>query len=309
MPREAAYTEVRSIKCNQGALRAVRFNVDGDYIITSGSDRTIKLWSAERGALLSTYSGHSGEVLDARGSCDNAQILSSSTDKTATIWDVETSRPLRRLRAHNATVTTSIFNEDSTLAITGSRDNSVKIWDMRSKSNTNPIQTLEEPTDGITGLAVNNNGILVGSADSFTRFYDVRNGKLSVDCMGEAVTFVVISRDSASHLVSVADGTCKLIDKDTGQALACYKGFSNSNYNDYKIEATFDFSDSLILVGSPLSKVYVYELISEKILQEIGVVGPVVSIASHGTKDKFVCGSGGVCTLFDGDSDAGEAVD
>lgn len=47
------------------------FLVDGDYIITTGSDRTLKLWAAETGALLLTYSGHSGEVLDARGSCDN----------------------------------------------------------------------------------------------------------------------------------------------------------------------------------------------------------------------------------------------
>ena len=30
--------------CQQGAVRAVRFNVDGDYVITSGSNKTIKLW-------------------------------------------------------------------------------------------------------------------------------------------------------------------------------------------------------------------------------------------------------------------------
>ncbi len=92
---------------------------------------------------------------------------------------MESGRALRRLRGHAATVTTTVFNEESTLAISGSQDNSVKIWDLRSKSNTTPIQTLEEPGDGITSIAVNNNGILVGSADGFTRFYDIRNGKMS----------------------------------------------------------------------------------------------------------------------------------
>jgi len=228
------------------------------------------------------------------------QLLSSSTDKTTTIWDVESGRPLRRLRAHAATVTTTVFNEESTLAISGSQDNTVKIWDLRSKSNTNPIQTLEEPTDGITSIAINNNGILVGSADSFTRFYDIRNGKLSEDCMGEAVTSVSISRDNASHLVSVGDGTCKLIDKDTGQLLACYKGYTTQNFHDYKVEASFDYMDELVFVGSPLRKVVIFDLISERVLKEISTDSPVVSLSNHGSKDRFAIATGGTLILFDG---------
>jgi WD40 repeat protein len=33
--------------CQQGALRAVRYNVDGDYILTCGSNKTVKLWNAK----------------------------------------------------------------------------------------------------------------------------------------------------------------------------------------------------------------------------------------------------------------------
>lgn len=33
------------IDCQQGAVRAVRYNVDGNYALTAGSDRTIKLWN------------------------------------------------------------------------------------------------------------------------------------------------------------------------------------------------------------------------------------------------------------------------
>lgn len=237
------------------------------------------------------------------------QIVSSSTDKTSTLWDVETGRALRRLRAHASTVTTTIFNEESTLAVSGSRDNTVRIWDLRSKSNTNPIMTLEEPTDGITSIAINNNGILVGSADSFARFYDIRHGKLSGDCMGEAVTCACISRDNASHLLSVADGTCKLVDKDTGQLLACYKGYTNTNYHDYKVEATFDYTDEIILVGSPLGKTYVFDLISEKVRQEIPASGPVVSLSSHPGKDQFMVASGGLVYVYDDGSGQDQAMD
>lgn len=95
---------------------------------------------------------------------------------------------------------------------------------------------MDDATDTITSLVVTNDAILVGSADGYTHLYDIRQGKMSTNCMNEAVTSVAISRDMASHLISVADGTVKLIDKDSGELLACYKGHTDVNYKDYKIE-------------------------------------------------------------------------
>lgn len=61
----------KEIACKQGAVRAVRFNVEGEYCLTCGSDKSVKLWNPYRGALLKTYSGHGYEVLDAQSSCDS----------------------------------------------------------------------------------------------------------------------------------------------------------------------------------------------------------------------------------------------
>lgn len=38
---------------------------DGNYLLSCGSDKSLKLWSVSRGTLLKTYSGHGYEVLDA----------------------------------------------------------------------------------------------------------------------------------------------------------------------------------------------------------------------------------------------------
>ncbi len=37
---------------------------DGNYVLSCGSDKSLKLWSASRGTLLKTYTGHGYEVLD-----------------------------------------------------------------------------------------------------------------------------------------------------------------------------------------------------------------------------------------------------
>ena len=37
---------------------------DGNYCLTCGSDKTVKLWNPHTGLLLKTYVGHGQEVLD-----------------------------------------------------------------------------------------------------------------------------------------------------------------------------------------------------------------------------------------------------
>lgn len=41
--------------------------VDGNYCLTCGSDKTLKLWNPHKGTALRTYQGHGYEVLDATG--------------------------------------------------------------------------------------------------------------------------------------------------------------------------------------------------------------------------------------------------
>ena len=47
-------------------MRAVRFSVDGNYCMTAGQDKNVKLWNPNKGRSLKTYSGHGYEVLDVK---------------------------------------------------------------------------------------------------------------------------------------------------------------------------------------------------------------------------------------------------
>ena len=78
-PLASTDTELPTLKilvvdCRQGAVRAVRYSVDGNYCMTAGQDKSVKLWNPNKGRPLKTYSGHGYEVLDVRGSCDNSQV-------------------------------------------------------------------------------------------------------------------------------------------------------------------------------------------------------------------------------------------
>ena len=106
---------------------------DGNYCLTCGSDKSVKLWNPHRNLLLKTYHTHAYEVLDAQASCDNSQICTCGMDKYVCVTDVATGKSLRKYRGHAGIVNCVKYNEDSSVILSGSTDNSVRIWDCKSR--------------------------------------------------------------------------------------------------------------------------------------------------------------------------------
>nr|XP_033781363.1 WD repeat domain-containing protein 83 [Geotrypetes seraphini] len=269
---------VRSVECKQGAVRAVRFNVDGNYCLTCGSDKSLKLWNPHKGTLLKTYSGHGYEVLDAAGSYDNSQLCSCGSDKTVVIWDVAKGHVIRKFRGHAGKVNCVQFNEDATIVISGSIDSSVRCWDCRSRR-PEPIQVLNEAKDGVSSLKVTDHEILSGSVDGQVRRYDLRMGQLYADYVGSPVTSVCFSKDGQCVLASSLDATLRLLDKDTGELLGHYEGHQN---RECKLECCLTEKDTHVLSGSEDGHVYFWDLVEGSLVLCMAVGrGVVQSLAYH----------------------------
>ncbi|CAB3366678.1 Hypothetical predicted protein [Cloeon dipterum] len=262
---EALSSCIRTIDCKQGAVRAVRFNADGSYCLTCGSDRKIKLWNPNKNLLLKTYPGHGKEAMDVAGSCDSAKLVSCGADKMVIIWDVATGQSLRRYRGHATVVSCVRFNEDSSVVISGSHDNSVRIWDTRSNIY-DPIQILNDAKDSITSIQVTENKILTGSVDGKIREYDLRAGQLTTDTLGEATTSVTYTRDGQCVLASCADASVRLIDTTAGELLNEFRGHTTK---DYCVETATGPGDSTILCGSSDGCVWIWELVTGNVLGKL----------------------------------------
>lgn len=269
----------KEIACKQGAVRAVRFNVEGEYCLTCGSDKSVKLWNPYRGALLKTYSGHGYEVLDAQSSCDSSHIVSCGMDKTIILWDVSTGQSLRKYRGHLGTVNCVKFNEDSSVAISGSVDTSIRCWDCRSKK-PEAFQIMQEAKDSVSSVQVTDHEILTGSLDGQIRRYDIRNGQLIADEMAQPITSVWFTRDGQGLLVSCLDSTLRLIDKDTGELLQEYTGHINT---EYKIDCCLDHTDNHVISGSEDGTVYIWSLVEGQLIARLEHVGSKVvhSVSPH----------------------------
>ncbi|XP_055544555.1 WD repeat domain-containing protein 83 [Wyeomyia smithii] len=278
-------TRKSTIDCNQGAIRAVRYNVDGSYCLTCGSDKKIKLWNPKSGLLLKTYGGHAGEVMDAAGSCDSSFIVSASGDKSVIYWDVMTGLPVRRLRGHAGAVQCVKFNEESSVAVSGSTDNTVMCWDIRTRK-LDPIQTMRDAKDCITAVIVCEHKIISSSLDGSIRQYDLRKGELTCDTIGVPITHIVQTKDGQCILAACLDSTIRLVDTDSGELLSEYRGHKTE---DYHIECGVIQSDSSIISGSSEGCAVIWDLLEGTELRRLQMKSGVVhSLAPHPTGSDIV---------------------
>ncbi|VDN59134.1 unnamed protein product [Dracunculus medinensis] len=278
---------IGKIDCKQSGVRAVRFNVDGNYCMTCGADKTVKLWNPYKQILLKIYTGTGWEILDAQSSSDNSSILAGGLDKQLTIFDVETGKITRRWRGHSGKVNCVAFNEESNVALSGSQDGIVRCFDVRDKSG--PIQVLDEAADAVLSIDVCAHQIASGSADSNVRIYNIREGKMSMDFVGDSATSVTFSGDSQCILVSTKDGFVRLLDNNNGKLLADYTGHMN---NEYRIESRILSTEAHVLSGSEDGKVYIWDLIHMSLLHRLVHPDRIIhSVSVHPTKPFFLSAS------------------
>ncbi|KAI8637199.1 Lissencephaly-1-like protein B [Parasitella parasitica] len=103
----------------------------GQYIITGSRDKTIKLWDAASGQLLSTLVGHDNWVREIVVHPSGKYLVSASDDKTMKIWDLKSGRCIKTIEAHSHFVTCLSYCTTTPLVATGSVDQSIKIWGCR----------------------------------------------------------------------------------------------------------------------------------------------------------------------------------
>jgi hypothetical protein len=150
-----------------GAINCLSYSPNGWQIISGSSDKTIRIWDTETGAIIGEpLKGHTHGVVSVTYSPDGQHIASGSDDTTIRIWNAETGTAVGKpLEGHSERVLSVAYSPDGRHIISGSDDTTIRIWDAETGA---VVGTpLEGHSQGVWSVAYSPNGhhIISGSGD------------------------------------------------------------------------------------------------------------------------------------------------
>ncbi|KAJ3518014.1 hypothetical protein NLJ89_g134 [Agrocybe chaxingu] len=170
------------IEEHEKAVNCVAYSLDGKLIVSGSGDRTVCVWDAETGDLVSTplAEGHASSVNSVAISADNRCVASGSDDWTVRLWDAESGDILAEpLKGHENVVASVAFSRSGRYVVSGSHDRTIRLWDLEEGGNITS-SVFKGHTAGVTAVAFSGDDkyVVSGSFDRTVCVWDVETGEI-----------------------------------------------------------------------------------------------------------------------------------
>jgi WD40 repeat protein len=144
-------------------VNAVAFSADGQWLISGGDDKKLRLWNVDKDRLERTLEGHNGAIScvafakEGKSAFSATYSMTGDTDNTIRVWDVATGKEIAKLDVGGETrqLTTAAFSSDGRRALTGHENGEVCLWDLTAKTK---LRTFREHKHAISAVAFSPDG-------------------------------------------------------------------------------------------------------------------------------------------------------
>lgn len=254
----------------------VGFNSNGNYLMTAGKDRTVKLWSSSTGEDIKNYSGGHNYEITALAICnDNSKFTSSGFDSSIVLWDVTKGSVIVKFQGHKKKVNSLNWNFTDTLIASASDDSTVKIWDIREK---HPVDNLTAAKDSVVKIYSNTDQYISASVDGFIQTYDIRCGVIYTDNLKSILLSVDIGRNGEFVASTHIDDILRVTNRPAGQIVRAFAQTSKSQ--DFVTPCAFT-SDLKVVIGDQHGEIGVYDINTGPSKRWKGHTSQVVKVVAH----------------------------
>ena len=176
-------------------MRSVDFSSDGEHILTSSDDKTIKVWALHRQKFQFSLNQHSNWVRCAKFSEDARLIVSASDDRTIKLWDRNAKSCIHTFNEYSGYVNSVAFHPSSTFIATGGTDSTIKVWDVRTNRLIQHYNSHLQPINSVS-FHPSGNYLITASNDLTLKIFDLLEGKILYTLHGHqgAATAVAFSK-------------------------------------------------------------------------------------------------------------------
>lgn len=243
---------------NRGLNRGCKcceFSPDGQYLLATGGDGSLKIWDLAKQKVHLEISGGSGTLNTAFFSQDNRSIITASGDSKLRILDVETGFCRLTIPVNTFSSEFASFSQDGNRIATTGYDGDVFILDARTGQ---VLVSMDDSNSGTLGATFNQDesSIVCGSyADTISR-WDVASGRCIFAHTGIPfeVSRIMPDHRGKQFLVGDRNGNIQLKTLPDGQLKFALDGHRGS-----VSDLTFSKDDRLILTAAADKNVRVWD--------------------------------------------------
>ncbi|MBI4903047.1 MAG: WD40 repeat domain-containing protein [Acidobacteria bacterium] len=195
-----------------GRAAGIAWSRDGRTVFCPSSRPSGKLWNAESGRLLHTFTGGKGEIYSARFSNDSRWLALGWTGGEAAVFDRETGAAIVTLPPQSSGIYAVSFHPSGRVLATAGGNRTISIWALPSGG---LLRKLEAHTELIYGLDFTPDGSRLASAstDQTVRIWAPESGDQMLAIPYPVQVYAVRFSPDGSRLATVPmNGTIRLLD-------------------------------------------------------------------------------------------------
>jgi serine/threonine protein kinase len=175
-PKVVSAGERKMLIAHEGASECVRVLGDGLSLLTSGGDKTVRVWDLNTGKQLKQLEGHTDTARCIALFPDNVHsVITSSRDGTLRLWDMVTGTEQRRYEGHEKQVWWADVSPDGKRLLSCGQDKTIRLWDVKSGVEVRQLLGHEETVTGVAFLPGGKRAVSC-STDKTARLWDVPKG-------------------------------------------------------------------------------------------------------------------------------------
>jgi WD40 repeat protein len=211
---------VSQLKVHDGAVTALSLNANATQAVTSGADKTVKVWDLAMGKTVRVFGPLPAPVTTASFSRDFTQIAAASGKQVKT-WNAADGKDIATLDGP-ADVKALNYNADKTRLATAGADGMVRVWDLAVNkelvffpgATPGPMETVLFTPNGVN--------VIAGGADKTATVHTIGIARMLV--VGSPVRALTIAAGGASVVTGADDKSVKTWNTGTGALEKAFGG-------------------------------------------------------------------------------------
>lgn len=205
---------VKTLKGHKQAVFDALFGPNGQQIISTSADGTVRIWDVSTGKCVRTIGDEGNPIAEQHPrtslcigvSPDGKKILSTYNHEIE-IWNAQNGICEDVLKGHTKAITKVNYSNDGKYVVSSSLDGTVKLWDVQTKECKMDIP-LQTNSVWDVSFSHNDKYIVLASSDSLVQILNVKGG--TCECKKKMAGRVFATSFNATDdkiVISVNDGT------------------------------------------------------------------------------------------------------